>query len=363
MSTPPISIYHKIVDGSTPIRRENLSMISATLTDDKNSPLRRESLSYTNINLHENRKIAQEANDALLKHDAALILQLQNENNLLKQQRMRDKTVISEYVTRTHNLSEEILVKETFLDANKNLLQSIYKQLNILADLAKTKEIDHFRDHLTAVINTLSCHDTAIDILNISKNENKKSSDSIDIDIEDKQHLDETKDNKNGLYNIKTIREKVTKMNNRFNVENDQTENDETNNNEVDIEAILADEILQLMRENKHLKQNSLKLEKHAQKTTSTAIDLSLKEAEENSRLSLELLASNQEILKLREKVKLSSWTLEEFRHREIELLQALEGVIIRFHEIECNVDSNVWLDAYEMKNNKKRSPVRPFKI
>ena len=146
--------------------------------------------------------------------------------------------------------------------------------------------------------------------------------------------------------------------------------------NAADIEAILADEILMLMKENKQLKQNTMKMEKNLKSTTSTAIDISLKEAEENSRLQLELLASNQEILKLREKIKSFQFennnlflSVEEFRRREIELLQALEGVLIRVHELE----SNVWLDAVDMRRNytttvrKSTSPktnnYRPFKI
>jgi hypothetical protein len=320
------------------------------------------------------------ANEALFKHDAALISQLQQENNLLKQQRIRDKTVISEYVTRTHNFTEEIKLKETFLEANKNLLQSIYKQLNILADLAQTKEIGHFKDHLSAVINTLSCHDTAIDILKVNHNHNERN-DKFHLlgEIEQDNKIKENRNQEQGLYSIKTINDKVTAFRKLFNdvdAEEDKTHNTETdelltNNNDIDIEAILADEILMLMKENKTLKQNSLKMEKNLKQTTSTAIDLSLREAEENSRLQFELLASNQEILRLRDKVSNLSLNLEEFRHREIELLEALEGVLIRVHELE----SNVWIDVVDQyrrppifhSDSKRSSPKtannRPFKI
>lgn len=404
---PPASLVTKVLSG-TPIKRESISFTNVKIPSDSEekykdnttsnitSPsTRRESLSYTNVQLHENRRHLTEANEALMRHDAAIITQLQQENNILKQQRIRDKTVISEYVTRTHNLAEDVKLKETLLDANKNLLRSIYKQLNILADLAKTQEIDHFKDHLSAVINTLSCHDTAIDILNISMEDNIKKS-MEDVNINKLHLLGETEyknygnrfdkekkqePNKNDLYNINTINEKISSFRKLFSDidgDDDKTHNTETddilndNNDVVDIEAILADEILMLMKENKHLKQSSLKMEKNLKSTTSTAIDLSLKEAEENSRLQLELLASNQEILKLREKTKktesensLLFSSIEEFRHREIELLQALEGVLIRVHELE----SNFWLDAVDMKrtvyNNIRRSPknYRPFKI
>jgi hypothetical protein len=400
---PPASLVNKVLSG-TPIKRESISFTNVTTSSDEKhknnttssiiSPsTRRESLSYTNVQLHENRRHLTEANDALMRHDAAIITQLQQENNILKQQRIRDKTVISEFVTRTHNLAEDIKQRETLLEANRNLLQSIYKQLNILADLAKTQEIDHFKGHLSAVINTLSCHDTAIDILNMD-NDIKKSQEisklhfpgdieqeKVDIRRErEKKPVQVQETNRNDLYNIKTINDKISSFRKLFSDidEDDKTHHTETdeilndNNDIVDIEAILADEILMLMKENKQLKQSSMKMEKNLKSTTSTAIDLSLKEAEENSRLQLELLASNQEILKLRDKTKkievensnLYS-SIEEFRHREIELLQALEGVLIRVHELE----SNVWLDAVDMRRpmftNIRRSPknYRPFKI
>jgi len=407
---PSASIFNKVLDG-TPIRRTSVSLINVktsseeekvynsnttpttnnnnttTTTTTTPTPTVRHRDSYTNVQLHANRYMQEAANEALFKHDAALISQLQQENNLLKQQRIRDKTVISEYVTRTHNFTEEIKLKETFLEANKNLLQSIYKQLNILADLAQTKEIDHFKDHLSAVINTLSCHDTAIDILKVNHNHNvQKSPDKNNKfhllgEIEQDNKIEENRNQEQGLYNIKTINDKVTAFRKLFSdvdAEEDKTHNTETdelltNNNDVDIEAILADEILMLMKENKTLKQNSLKMEKNLKATTSTAIDLSLKEAEENSRLQLELLASNQEILRLRDKVGNLSLNLEEFRHREIELLEALEGVLIRVHELE----SNVWIDAVDQyrrppfsifhSDSKRSSPKtanhRPFKI
>ena len=400
---PPASIFNRVLEG-TPIRRTSVSLINvkSSSSDEKvnnststttptttPSVIRRES--YTNVQLHANRYMQEAANEALFKHDAALISQLQQENNLLKQQRIRDKTVISEYVTRTHNLTEDIKLKETFLEANKNLLQSIYKQLNILSDLAQTKEIDHFKDHLSAVINTLSCHDTAIDILKINHNHNNNIQKSPERN--NKFHLlgeiEENEDNKIeenrnqgqvSIYNIKTINDKVTAFRKLFNdvdADEDKTHNTETdelltNNNDLDIEAILADEILMLMKENKTLKQNSLKMEKNLKATTSSAIDISLKEAEENSRLQLELLASNQEILRLRDKISHLSFNLEEFRHREIELLQALEGVLIRVHELE----RSVWMDAVDHRRpplsifhsgSKRSSPKtanhRPFKI
>ena len=407
---PSASIFNKVLDG-TPIRRTSVSLINVKSSSEEEkfnnsnttpnnhinttpthnttpiptpTVIRRES--YTNVQLHANRYMQEAANEALFKHDAALISQLQQENNLLKQQRIRDKTVISEYVTRTHNFTEEIKLKETFLEANKNLLQSIYKQLNILADLAQTKEIGHFKDHLSAVINTLSCHDTAIDILKVNHNHNERN-DNNHNERNDKFHLlgeieqdNKIKENRNqeqGLYSIKTINDKVTAFRKLFNdvdAEEDKTHNTETdelltNNNDVDIEAILADEILMLMKENKTLKQNSLKMEKNLKQTTSTAIDLSLREAEENSRLQFELLASNQEILRLRDKVSNLSLNLEEFRHREIELLEVLEGVLIRVHELE----SNVWIDVVDQyrrpfhSDSKRSSPKtannRPFKI
>jgi len=406
---PPAHILNKIVSG-TPIRRESLSFTNIkSHSNEKNisssidiSPttgnIRRESLSYTNVQLHENRRYEREANEALFRHDAALIAKLQQENNILKQQRLKDKNIISEYVIRTHNLTEDIKFKETLLEANKNLLQSIYKQLNILTDLAKTKEIEYLRDHLQAVINTLSCHDSAIDILNVSMNENTiKSLEIENFEEIEKKLLHENNNNNNNntknnnnnnnnnnndLYKIKTISDKISSFRKLFNdvVETEdevnKTEIDEMElENAADIEAILADEILMLMKENKQLKQNSMKMEKNLKSTTSTAIDISLKEAEENSRLQLELLASNQEILKLREKIKSFQFennnlflSVEEFRRREIELLQALEGVLIRVHELE----SNVWLDAVDMRRNhtttvRKSSPktnnYRPFKI
>lgn len=399
---PPAHILNKIVSG-TPIRRESLSFTnfkSQQYSSEKNnsydiSPssvnnVRRESLSYTNVQLHENRRYEREANEALFRHDAALIAQLQQENNILKQQRLKDKSIISEYVIRTHNLTEDVKLKETLLEANKNLLQSIYKQLNILTDLAKTKEIVYVRDHLQAVISTLSCHDSAFDILNVSINENTKKNENQEIEKQDVKELSQLHENSgqtNDLYKIKSISDKISSFRKLFNdvVEtedevNNKTEIDEMElDNEADIEAILADEILMLMKENKQLKQSTMKMEKNLKATTSTAIDISLKEAEENSRLQLELLASNQEILKLREKIKsfqsdntnLFS-SVEEFRRREIELLQALEGVLIRVHELE----SNVWLDAVDMRRNLinpmivRKSPInnkppilRPFKI
>ena len=402
MSEPPASIFTKVLDG-TPIRRTSVSLINVrsseeekdnnsittpTNTNTNTTPtntnptptvIRRES--YTNVQLHANRYMQEAANEALFKHDAALISQLQQENNLLKQQRIRDKTVISEYVTRTNNFTEELKLKETFLEANKNLLQSIYKQLNILADLAQTKEIGHFKDHLSAVINTLSLHDTAIDILKVNHNHNERNDNHLLDEIEQDNKIKGNRNQEQGLYSIKTINDKVTAFRKLFNdvdAEEDKTHNTETdelltNNNDVDIEAILADEILMLMKENKFLRQNSLKIEKNLKNTTSTAIDLSLKEAEENSRLQLELLASNQHILSLRDKLEHHQKTLEEFRHREIELLEALEGVLIRVHELE----SNVWIDVVDQyrrpafsifhSDSKRSSPKtanhRPFKI
>ena len=210
---PPAHILNKIVHG-TPIRRESLSFTNIkSNSNEKNisssidiSPsttgnIRRESLSYTNVQLHENRRYEREANEALFRHDAALIAQLQQENNILKQQRLKDKNIISEYVIRTHNLTENIKFKETLLEANKNLLQSIYKQLNILTDLAKTKEIEYLRDHLQAVISTLSCHDSAIDILNVSMNENTKKSFKIENFEEIEKKLLHENDNNNNNSN------------------------------------------------------------------------------------------------------------------------------------------------------------------